>query len=150
MGKSKYWNWCGNDPMPKVAERYYDLLEEVNNSFSEELWDADKVPGVESGRYWGCVSVFHVCHYGPEDIHLDIDTDDKGRGIISLCSLKDNGAKDFWDFPKRVYMKYRVPNKVLMDRDFAFNVLVLFAGGKKGYRKALEKLIADNGGKSIK
>lgn len=150
MGKSKYWNWCGDDPMPKVAERYYDLLEEVNNSFPEELWDADKVPGVESGRYWGYVSVYHICHDGPEDIHLDIDTDDKGRGIISLCSLADNGAKNFWDFPKRVYMKYRVPNKVLMDRDFAFNILVLFAGAKKGYRKEMAKFIADNGGKPVK
>lgn len=150
MGKSKYWNWCGDDPMPKVAERYYDLLEEVNNSFPEELWDADKVPGVESGRYWDYVSVYHICHDCPEDIHLDIDTDDKGRGIISLCSLADNGAKNFWDFPKRVYMKYRVPNKVLMDRDFAFNILVLFAGAKKGYRKEMAKFIADNGGKPVK
>ena len=150
MGKSKYWNWWGNDPMPEVAERYYDLLAEVNNSFPDELWEADKVPGVESGRYWNYVSIYHICHDGPEDIHLDIDRDDDGSGIISLCSLKDNGAKDFWGFPRKVHLKYRVPYEVLMDRDFAFKALVLFAGAKKGYRKDLEKLIADNGGKSIK
>ena len=147
MGKSKYWNWWGDDPMPEVAERYYDLLEEVNNSFPDEMWDADKVKGVESGRYWGCVSVFHICHDGPEDIHLDIDKDDNGKCTITLCSLVDNGAKEFYDFPKRVSMKYKVPYKVLMDRDFAFNILVLFAGAKKGYRKEMAKFITEHGGK---
>jgi hypothetical protein len=150
MGKSKYWNWCGNDPMPEVAERYYDLLEEVNNSFPDEMWDADKVPGVESGRYEGYVSVYHICHDGPEDIHLDIDKDDNGKCTVALCSLRDNGAKNFWDFPKRVFMKYRVPYKVLMDRDFAFNILVLFAGSKKGYRKEMAKFITKYGGKPTK
>lgn len=150
MGQSKYWNWCGDDPMPEVAERYYDLLEEVNNSFPDEMWDADKVPGVESGRYWEYVSVYHICHDGPSDIHLDIDKDDNGKCTISLCTLRDNGAKDFWDYPRKVSLKYRVPYKVLMDRDFAFNILALFAGAKKGYRKAIGKLITDNGGKPVK
>lgn len=150
MGKSKYWNWCGDDPMPEVAERYYDLLEEVNNSFPDEMWDAGKVLGVVSGRYWNYVSVFHIGHDGPEDIHLNIDKGDNGSGTISLCSLENNGAKNFWEYPERVYLKYRVPYEVLMDRDFAFNILVLFSGAKKGYRKAIGKLIADNGGKSIK
>jgi hypothetical protein len=150
MGKSKYWNWWGDDPMPEVAERYYDLLEEVNNSFPDEMWDADKVPGVERGRYWGYVSVYHICHDRPEDIHLDIDKDDNGMHTISLCSLQDNGAGNFWDFPKRVHLKYRVRYKVLMDRDFAFGILALFAGAKKGYRKDMAKFITEHGGKPIK
>ena len=150
MGKSKYWNWCGDDPMPEVAERYYDLLKDVNNSFPDEMWDADKVRGVVSGRYWNYVSIFHIGHDGPEDIHLNIDKGDNGSGTISLCSLQDNGAKNFWNDPERVSLKYRVPYEVLMDRDFAFNILVLFAGAKKGYRKDIEQLIADNGGESIK
>lgn len=136
--------------MPEVAERYYDLLEEVNNSFPDEMWDADKVRGVVSGRYWNYVSIFHIGHDGPEDIHLNIDKGDNGIGTISLCSLEDNGAKNFWNYPERVSLKYRVPYEVLMDRDFAFNILVLFAGAKKGYRKSIGKLITDNGGKSIK
>ena len=24
MSERKYWNWLGDDPMPEVAERYYD------------------------------------------------------------------------------------------------------------------------------
>ena len=58
--------------------------------------------------------------------------------------------EDFEDYPKRVSLKYRMPYKVLMYRDFAFNILVLFAGAKKGYRKAIGKLITYNGGKPIK
>ena len=135
--------------MPEVAERYYDLLEEVNNSFPDEMWDADKVRGVESGRYWNYVSVFHIGHYGPVDIHLNICKDDNDSGTISLCSLENNGAKNFWNYPERVSLKYRVPYEVLMDRDFAFNVLVLFAGAKKGYRKEMAKFIAEHGGKPI-
>jgi hypothetical protein len=114
------------------------------------MWEADKVPGVESGRYWDYVSVYHICHDGPEDIHLDIDKDDNGMCTISLCSLHDNGAKDFWNFPTRVSLKYQVPYKVLMDRDFAFGILVLFAGAKKGYRKEMAKFIAEHGGKPVK
>ena len=150
MGKSKYWNWWGDDPMPEVAERYYDLLKDVNNSFPDEMWDADKVKGVETGRYWGCVSVYHICHDGPEDIHLDIDKDDNGKCTVTLCSLRDNGAKNFWDFPQKAHLKYQVPYEVLMDRDFAFNILVIFAGAKKGYRKEIAKFITDHGGKPIK
>jgi hypothetical protein len=69
---------------------------------------------------------------------------------ISLCSLQDNGAGNFWDFPKRVHLKYRVRYKVLMDRDFAFGILALFAGAKKGYRKDMAKFITEHGGKPIK
>ena len=136
--------------MPEVAERYYDLLEEVNNSFPDEMWDADKVRGVVSGRYWNYVSIFHIGHDGPEDIHLNIDKGDHGIGVISLSSLEDNGAKNFWNYPERVSLKYRVPYEVLMDRDFAFGILALFAGAKKGYRKEMAKFIAEHGGKPIK
>ena len=136
--------------MPEVAERYYDLLEEVNNSFPDEMWDADKVRGEVSGRYWNYVSIFHIGHDGPEDIHLNIDKGDHGIGVISLSSLEDNGAKNFWNYPERVSLKYRVPSEVLMDRDFAFGILALFAGAKKGYRKEMAKFIAEHGGKPIK
>ena len=66
---SKYWNVPGKDPMSDVAELYYGLFDEIHNSIPDEIWDADKCKGLESGRYWSGISVYHIGHLGPRDIH---------------------------------------------------------------------------------
>lgn len=147
---SKYWNVPGNDPLPDVAELYYGLFEEIHNSIPEEIWDADKCKGLEGGRYWSGVSVYHIGHLGPRDIHLYFNRNKDGQCIIKLRTIGGSYEKIFWECPFKNQFSYTIPNKTLMNRDFAKEVLTIFAYGQRGYKNALKEVIEKYGGKEFK
>lgn len=143
---SKYWNAPGKDPMPDVAELYYGLFDEIHNSIPEEIWDADKCKGLEGGRYWSGVSVYHIGHLGPRDIHLYFNRDKDGQGTIELRTIGGSYEKIFWECPFKIKFSYTIPNKTLMNRDFAKELLTIFAYGQCGYKNALKEVIEKYGG----
>ena len=144
---SKYWKIPGKDPVPDMAELYYGLFEEIHNSIPNEIWDADKCKGLDGGRYWSGVSVYHIGHLGPRDIHLYFNRDKDGQeGTIELRSIGGSYERNFWECPFKIHFSYIIPNKTLMNRDFAKEVLTIFAYGQRGYKKALKEVIEKYGG----
>lgn len=143
---SKYWNIPGNDPVPDIAELYYGLFEEIHNSIPDEIWDADKCKGLEGGRYWSGVSVYHIGHLGPRDIHLYFNRDKDGQCTIKLRTIGGSYEKIFWECPFKNQFSYTIPDKTLMNRDFAKEVLTIFAYGQRGYKNTLKEVIEKYGG----
>ena len=137
---SKYWNAYGSDPMPEVADFYYPLIEVVHKSIPDPEWENTSRPmGIEPARFWACVTFYHIGRNSAADIHINLGKDDIGY-YVQVESYDDFDIDRPRNTP-RIHLEEHLPEPLFFNKDFAIEMLSIFAYGRKGWIKKIRSLI---------